>query len=149
MTRQLGCYDDAVAYDELAAAWLDEPVVYVDMSGDVALRESVRRRWEGRLAYSCSVGATHWEVLGNAKGLPGPKPVLFFAPSQGQKWVGEWGADAFRDRVAASWSRFVARVDDPTHPWLRVLSGEGRDAVQAGLFVACSTARYRLTPAGS
>ena len=25
----------------------------------------------------------------------------------------------------------MARVDDPTHPWLRVLSGEGHDAVQA------------------
>jgi hypothetical protein len=129
-TRGLGCYDDVVAYDGLAGSRVDEPVAYVDMSGDAALREAVHGRWQDRLAYSCSVGATHWEVLGNAKGLAGPRPVLFFAPSQAQKRVGEWGADAFRDRVAASWSRFITRVADPRRPWLRVLTGEGRGAVQ-------------------
>ena len=130
-TRHLGCYDDVIAYDELAAAPVDEPVVYVDMSGDVPVRESVHRRWDGRLAYSCSVGATHWQVLGNAKGLPGPKPVLFFAPSQAQKRVAEWGAKQFHTRLAGAWNEFVARVDDPDRPWLRVSRGEGRDAVQA------------------
>lgn len=130
-TRQLGCYDDVVSYDDLATARVDEPVVYVDMSGDVALRETVHRRWQARLAYSCSVGATHWEVLGNAKGLPGPRPVLFFAPAQAQKRIAEWGAKAFHERLAVAWNRFVARVSDPQRPWLRVLEGEGRDAVES------------------
>ena len=101
------------------------------MSGDVALRETVHRRWQARLAYSCSVGATHWEVLGNAKGLPGPRPVLFFAPAQAQKRIAEWGAKAFHERLAVAWNRFVARVSDPQRPWLRVLEGEGRDAVES------------------
>ncbi len=130
-THSLGCYDDVIEYDEVAAAPVDEPVVYVDMSGDVALRETVHRRWEGRLAYSCSVGATHWQRRGNARGLPGPKPVLFFAPSQAQKRVAQWGAREFHARLANAWGGFVARVDDPEHPWLRVSSGQGRDAVRA------------------
>jgi uncharacterized protein DUF2855 len=128
-TRQLGCYDDAIAYDDVATAPVDEPVVYVDMSGDVGVRDAVHRRWNERLAYSCSVGATHWQELGSAKGLAGPKPVLFFAPSQAQRRIGEWGAKAFHARLAAAWTAFVARVADPGRPWLRVSSGQGREAV--------------------
>lgn len=130
-TRGLGCYDQVVAYDDLGTPLIDEPVVYVDMSGDVPLRAAVHARWADRLAYSCSVGATHWDVLGSAKGLPGPKPVLFFAPSQARKRIGDWGGHGFRDRYAAAWSRFVARVADPERPWLRVLEGDGHVAVQA------------------
>ena len=130
-TRGLGCYDEVFAYDEIATWSVAEPVVYVDMSGDVGLREAVHRRWVDRLSYSCSVGATHWDAVGRAQGLPGPKAMLFFAPSQAQKRIVEWGDDAFRARVAAAWSRFVARVADPVQPWLRVLIGEGRVAVQS------------------
>ncbi len=130
-TRGLGCYDDVIAYDDVATAPVQEPVVYVDMSGDVGLRNAVHRRWNERLVYSCSVGATHWQELGSAKGLAGPKPVLFFAPSQAQKRIGEWGAKTFHARLAEAWTAFVARVTDPERPWLRVSSGEGRDAVRA------------------
>ena len=130
-TRGLGCYDDVIAYDAIATAPIEEPVVYVDMSGDLGVREAVHRRWNDRLAYSCSVGATHWQEMGSAKGLAGPKPVLFFAPSQAQKRIGEWGAREFHTRLAASWAAFIARVADPKRPWLRVASGDGREAVQA------------------
>lgn len=130
-TRGLGCYDEVIAYDDVATAPVQEPVVYVDMSGDVGLRDAVHRRWNERLVYSCSVGATHWQELGSAKGLAGPKPVLFFAPSQAQKRIGEWGAKTFHARLAEAWTAFVARVTDPQRPWLRVSSGEGRDAVRA------------------
>ena len=150
-TRGLGCYDDVVDYDDLAAAAVEEPVVYVDMSGDVALREVVHRRWGDRLAYSCSVGATHWQVLGNAKGLPGPRPVMFFAPAQAQKRIADWGATEFHARLAAAWDEFVARVGDPDRPWLRVSCGEGRDAVQADLPRAprrAGSRRRRLGAAG-
>ena len=47
-------------------------------------------------AYSCSVGGTHWQALGGGKGLPGPRPVLFFAPAQVKKRVAEWGASGLR-----------------------------------------------------
>ena len=59
--------------------------------------------WRDRLAYSCSVGGTHWEGLGGGKGLPGPRPVLFFAPAQAKKRVADWGADGFQERLAAAW----------------------------------------------
>jgi len=130
-TRALGCYDEVVAYDDLAALPAGDRAVYVDMSGDAALRASVHQRWGDRLAYSCSVGGTHWQALGGGKGLPGPRPVLFFAPAQVKKRVGEWGADGLQERLASAWQGFVARVGDAQAPWLRVVSASGREAVQS------------------
>src|SRR5664279_2537323 len=84
-TRRLGCYDEVVRYDDIASLASGETAVYVDMSGDVGVREAVHRHWLDRLGYSCAVGATHWEHGGGGTGLPGPRPVLFFAPSQSVK----------------------------------------------------------------
>jgi len=130
-TRGLGCYDQVVSYDDLAALPADEPAVYVDMSGDAAVRAAVHQRWGDRLAYSCSVGGTHWQALGSGKGLPGPRPVLFFAPAQITKRVAEWGAAGLQERLASAWQGFVERVADAQAPWLRVVSARGREAVQS------------------
>nr|HET7859913.1 DUF2855 family protein [Caldimonas sp.] len=129
-TERLGCYDRVVAYGDVATLPVDASAVYVDMSGDAALRAAVHGRWRDALAYSCSVGGTHWESLGGGKGLPGPRPMLFFAPDQIRKRVIEWGAHGLQQRLASAWGAFVAAVADGERPWLRVVAGTGRDAVE-------------------
>lgn len=129
--RRLGCYDEVVVYGDVATLPAEERAVYVDMSGDAALRATVHEHWHDRLAYSCSVGGTHWEALGGGKGLPGPRPVLFFAPAQIKKRVAECGGEAMRERIGEAWSAFIARVADAGTPWLRVVAGEGRAAVES------------------
>ncbi|HEY2189462.1 MAG TPA: DUF2855 family protein [Caldimonas sp.] len=128
-TRGLGCYDRVVRYDELSTLPTTARAVYVDMSGDASLRAAIHERWGDALAYSCSVGGTHWEALGGGKGLPGPRPVLFFAPAQIKKRVAEWGAGGLQERLGVAWTAFIARVGDEERPWLRVVAGAGRDAV--------------------
>jgi len=81
-TESLGCYDRVLAYEDLATLPADTPAVYVDMSGNAALRAQVHAHFGELLAYSCSVGGTHWDELGGGKGLAGPRPGLFFAPAQ-------------------------------------------------------------------
>ena len=130
-TRSLGCYDEVVDYAAIEASPAVDRAVYVDMSGDAALRAKVHSRWGEQLAYSCSVGGTHWEALGAGKGLPGPRPVLFFAPAQAKKRMTEWGPDGLQERTAAAWQGFIARVADPAAPWLRVVSARGREAVES------------------
>ncbi len=130
-TRSLGCWDEVVPYDALDRVPCERPALYVDMSGDAALRAAVHRRWQDRLTYSCSVGGTHWEALGGGKGLPGPRPVLFFAPAQGKKRADEWGAAEFHKRVAASWHAFLSTVSSASSPWLTVVERAGRDAVES------------------
>jgi len=130
-TRGLGCYDDVVAYDNIEGLPAGERAVYVDISGDAAQRASIHRHFGANLAYSCAVGGTHWHALGGGGGLPGARPQLFFAPAQIKKRVAESGAIELQRRMATAWQGFIERVDDPSTPWLRVVSGRGRDAVAA------------------
>jgi Protein of unknown function (DUF2855) len=129
-TRSLGCYDQTLVYDDIEAVARDARAVYVDMSGDAAVRARVHGHWNEQLAYSCSVGGTHWEALGDGKGLPGPRPVLFFAPAQIQKRAARDTGGGMQG-VAAAWALFIERVVDRDRPWIRVVAAEGRDAVLA------------------
>jgi hypothetical protein len=124
-TQGLGCFDEVLSYDAVATLPAATPTVYVDFSGSAPVRASVHAHWGGKLMYSCSVGGTHWDELGSGKGLPGPRPTLFFAPAQVKKRSAEWGATGLQQRIAAAWQGFMKPVTDRDHPWLRVVNGRG------------------------
>ena len=87
-TKKLGCYQQVLAYGDLAQFNPQHRTVYVDFAGNAGLRRQVHEHFASQLAYSCSVGGTHWEELGSAAKLPGPRPLLFFAPTQIEKRAG-------------------------------------------------------------
>ena len=95
------------------------------------MRAAIHGRLAEALRYSCSVGGTHWADLGSGKGLPGPRPTLFFAPAQIAKRHGDWGAAGLAQRLAEAWQAFMVPVGDATRPWLRVVHSRGRAAVEA------------------
>jgi hypothetical protein len=134
-TRSLGCYDEVLAYDALATLDAGVPTVYVDLAGNASLRRQLHEHFADSLAYSCSVGGTHWDALGGASGLPGPRPTLFFAPAQAKKRSAAppegWGAAGLQQRIAQAWVAFMRPVNDPRQPWLRVHSAAGAAAVEA------------------
>ncbi len=118
--ESLGVYDRVLAYGQLDALDSFTPCVVVDFAGDAPLRRAIHTRF-ARLAYSCSVGATHVEQLGGAgSDLPGPRPVFFFAPAQADKRRAEWGAQELGRRVGEAWHAFMSRVMQPPAPWLVV-----------------------------
>jgi hypothetical protein len=130
-TQSLGCYDEVLTYDAVGTLETALPTVYVDFSGSAAVRAGIHQHLGDRLMYSCSVGGTHWEALGGGKGLPGPRPVLFFAPAQVKKRNADWGAAELQQRMAAAWVAFMQPVANPQRPWLRVVRGQGTAAVEA------------------
>jgi Protein of unknown function (DUF2855) len=130
-TQSLGCYDDVLTYDAVQSGLAQVASVYVDFSGSVAVRASVHAHLGEQLAYSCSVGGTHWESLGSGKGLPGPRPVLFFAPAQVKKRVVDWGGVGLQQRLAKAWTAFMKPVTDARQPWLVVVRGQGEAAVES------------------
>ena len=134
-TRSLGVYGRVLGYDEVAQLDAAMPTVFVDFSGSAAQRRAIHEHFADALAYSCSVGGTHWSDLGSGRGLPGPKPTLFFAPAQAQKRMGPppegWGRAGFDERLAASWARLMQAMDArPQAPWQTVQSGRGIDEVR-------------------
>ncbi len=126
----LGCYDRVVPYAEVAALPGETPTVYVDMSGDGAVRKAVHQHFADRLKYSCSVGGTHWDALSGVSGLPGPRPALFFAPAQIKKRNDEWGPDEVQRRLSVAWRAFLQSVGSPDYPWMRVVRGKGTADVE-------------------
>jgi hypothetical protein len=129
-TQGLACFDEVLTYDGASALPAEVPAVYVDFSGSVAVRHAIHTHFGANLAYSCSVGGTHWDALGSAKGLPGPRPTLFFAPAQIKKRQADWGTAGLQQRLADAWRGFMARVTDPSHPWLTVVNASGAAAIE-------------------
>lgn len=132
--ESLGCYDRVVTYDALDQLDSTAPSVYIDFAGSVGLRQRVHTHFKG-LNYSCAVGASHVADLGGAGQLPGPRPVMFFAPAQVKKRHTDWGAQGLNDRLVAAWNQFSTAVSAGPQPWLVVQHHHGPEATQA-LFAA-------------
>lgn len=123
--ESLGCYDTVVAYGDVATLDAGTKTVYIDMAGNGAVRRAVHTHFGDKLTYSCAVGASHWDEMGSNEDLPGATPTLFFAPAQGQKRIGEWGADVFQAKGAEAWVSFIK----PASQWVEVKRHNGEDAM--------------------
>jgi hypothetical protein len=131
----LGCYGRVLAYDEIDALEADVPTVYVDLSGDAGVRAALHGRLRDALRHDCAVGGTHWEQVGRPGGgraapLPGPRPVLFFAPGRWRKRVADWGEAETMRRLAQARDAFGAKLHGEGR-WMTVVEGRGPDAVAA------------------
>jgi hypothetical protein len=106
--RSGGFYDEVLAYDAIASL-PQESSVLVDFAGNASVIHAVHTALGDHLRYSCTVGATHVGAgFGRDNGpLPGPQPVLFFAPDHAVAAIKELGPKAFGESVAASWLRFI------------------------------------------
>ena len=127
----LGCYDQVVAYDDIASLSADMPVALVDMAGNAAVQGALPTHFGANMKYSCRVGRSHWDsddTAGPPPGeLPGAKPVLFFAPDHAAKRQRDWGPDGFQSRLGDAWRAFLEAADG----WLTVIEGHGPEAVEA------------------
>ena len=126
--ESLGCYNRVLTYEALASLDGDTPSVYIDFAGNAGLRRRIHEHFPN-LRYSCSVGGAHVRELGGAKGLPGPRATLFFAPAQAKKRAGEWGAATLVQRLVDDWTSFVTAAADKG--WVQVAHSEDPAAAQA------------------
>jgi hypothetical protein len=120
----LRCYDSVLPYDRIEALDPSTPTVFLDIAGDATVRTAVHQRFGDALRYSCTVGITHWTSPPVPGPLPGPRPVLFFAPSQIDKRMVEWGPAGYEQRLAAAWADLLAVVRD----WVDVVEVVGLEA---------------------
>jgi hypothetical protein len=131
-TKQL---DRVVDYKAVATLDVSVPTVYVDMAGSVEILTSVHNHFRDQLLYSCRVGATHVNDIAGRIDVPGAKPIFFFAPSQVQKRLTDWGPGGLEHRFGARWSGLAAAFAG----WMKLDERHGADAVLAA---------YRETLAG-
>ena len=122
----LGCYDRVATYDQIRSLPPEVPAVFVDMAGDGVVLNALHHHYGDNMKHSCIVGATHWERRAREGELPGAQPTFFFAPTQLQKRVREWGPGGLQQRYGTAWRQFL----EFTEPRIRVVHGRGRAAVE-------------------
>ncbi|GAB2699082.1 DUF2855 family protein [Thalassiella azotivora] len=133
-TRDLGCYDEVLAYDDVAGLDPAVPTVYLDLSGSPTTRTAVREHLGTSLVRDVAVGLTGQVPNAGAAG------AVFFAPDQLRKRVGDWGRDRLDATVAEAWQRFVGRA----RSWVDVQVGHGPQGLRdAWLDVLGGTASPR------
>jgi len=123
----LGVYDEVVVYDEIAAMDNSASAVFIDFAGNKAVRRSVHERFGDQLKFSSLVGGSHWDQQGMEKGMPGAKPILFFAPDQIRKRNSDWGPHGVMERFVGSWQAFL----EPLRGWIEVRHGQGDEAIKS------------------
>jgi hypothetical protein len=122
----LNVYDSVYLYDDVAEL-PGERAVYVDISGDGAVRTAVHARYGDGLAHNAAVGATHWtQMTEGAAEIAGPRPVFFFAPDRIAKRGADWGTAKLDENVAGTWVPFAEWASD----WLRVERVSTDDDIQ-------------------
>ncbi|MFK7800527.1 MAG: DUF2855 family protein [Anaerolineae bacterium] len=105
----LGLYDTVLAYDDVASLpGKDGSAVYADFSGNAKLRAAIHHHYGENLIQDVVIGVTDWTQQGSAKGLPGARAEMFFAPSQAQKRMKEWGTAEFMGRMTADFGAFIS-----------------------------------------
>ena len=122
----LGCHHRVGAYEDVRRLPSTTPTVFVDMAGDGDVTSAVHHHFGAALRHSCQVGGTHWERIAFGAELPGPAPVLFFAPDRIAKRIADWGAAGLQRKLGEAWASFLPRLDG----WISVERAAGRDAMQ-------------------
>ena len=111
--RGTGLYDLVLDYDAIADL-PTLPSVSVDFAGNAGVLAALHRHLDDSLKYSCLVGATHIEErgsgMGGASDLPGPNPILFFAPDHAVTLFAELGAEEAGRQMALAWHQFLDDV---------------------------------------
>jgi hypothetical protein len=141
-TRSIGVYDEVLTYEELDSLPQGR-AVYVDISGDAAVRAAVHGHFAAELAHSAVVGATHHDRMDAVpEDLPGPRPTFFFAPDRVAKRSTEWGREGLEARLADAWGPYVEWTDG----WLEITRGEGPEPLREAYLALLDG---RIDPAGA
>lgn len=123
--ESLGIYDTVLTYNDITKIDAGMKTIYVDFSGNGRVRKALHEHLHSNLHYNAIVGGTHWDKPGTVKGLPGAKPQFFFAPSQVQKRMADWGREVYEENSAKAWLAFIAQAKD----WMDIKVQSGQAAV--------------------
>ena len=77
------------------------------------------------MRYCSNVGLTHWNNAKAGKGYIQERSEMFFAPSQIQKRMQDWGPEGFQKKS----SDFIHRTAIKARAWLSIENIEGLDGL--------------------
>jgi hypothetical protein len=131
MVNSIKAYDEVLDYPNISKIDSSIPSLIVDMSGNAATLNALHKHLGDNMKFCSQVGVTHWHESSMSadqnQDIIKDRTVFFFAPSQIQKRIQEWGPQVFeknsRDYLAVS----VAKSRD----WLKMTKIDGLSGMQA------------------
>jgi len=99
--------------------------LYLDFSGDEALRSAVHHHFIDSLKYDCYAGSAQNTNFLRKTDLPGPEPKFYFAPIQIKKRNIDWGHEIVNQRFNEAQLSFIRRISDTTNPWMTLTESNG------------------------
>jgi hypothetical protein len=124
----LGYYDEVHTYPDIDNLPQTDSLL-LEFSGNAEVIGKIHRRLGDHLKYSCRIGTAHFGGNFEDDGgpLPGPKPEVFFAPSQIQKRYKDWGPEEYAKRFGGHWVAFIGASRD----WLTFEKCRGLEGADA------------------
>jgi len=122
--EETGFYDLVETYDSITDFNPDVKTAVVDMAGNGQVMGNVYDHFEENIVYNCMVGKSHWQGAAPKTPSLGAPAIMFFAPDQAKKRMGEWGGAGFAQNLAARWLPFCQSAES----WLDIESGAGAGA---------------------
>ncbi|GJL96696.1 MAG: hypothetical protein DHS20C06_05130 [Hyphobacterium sp.] len=120
----LGIYEDIQIYSDIGDLPTDMSAMVVDFAGDAEVNRALHTHFGDELKANIRVGGAHWQQSAPAQGLPGPKPVFFFAPDHFEQARETLGAGGFQAAYGRDWLEFAASA----HQWLTFRQFDGATA---------------------
>ena len=121
--RSLGWYDDVITYDALDGLGIEGDAVAVDMSGNSAALAAIHEHFGDRLRHSMIVGKSHHDAPA-VEISAGPAPSFFFAPTEVQRRMEQWGRAEYQGRSLEALRAFIGGSER----WLTVERSSGPTA---------------------
>jgi len=124
--KKLGIYDSTATYGELTDIDATKKSVIVDMSANGEMLGRLHSHLGENMRFCSNVGLTHWDNAQAGEGYIQERSEMFFAPSQIQKRMQDWGSDGFQLKSSA----FIHRTALKCREWLTLENIDGLEGLQ-------------------
>lgn len=118
--QSIELYDAVVSYDDIETLDASIPTAIVDMAGNGALLGQLHNHLGDSMVQTLQVGLTHWDGDIRNPAINRDRSTFFFAPSQIQKRMKDWGPQGFQEKSSAYLLAAVAH----TQSWLNLHTSE-------------------------
>jgi hypothetical protein len=127
MVEGLNAYDKTFTYDQITAIDNTKPSLIVDMSGNGKTLSALHKHLGDNMVFCSNVGVTHWSDFDAGADIIRERSQMFFAPSQIQKRLQDWGPQLFEQKSREYMSRSIGE----SRAWLKITHIDGLEGVEA------------------
>jgi hypothetical protein len=129
MVNNIKAYDSVFSYDDIAKIDNSIATLIVDMSGNISTLSTLHKHLGDNMKFCSNVGLTHRLEMGKSDDIITERSEFFFAPSQIQKRIQEWGPQIFDQKSR----EYLALSIGKSREWLNMTDLEGLEGMQ-GVF---------------